>query len=389
MPGHGLHPIAAITQAETSFSFGAIKPVKLGIRPCEFEYILKEIEKKLDRFNGLVKASTDSYSLTDDRGIKQMQDEGRIEIIKSSFDKSFLEEYREDMDYNKTAKELLDFLKEVIGVESTEKIAEKAENKLIGSTRKIATEEKFTRFLTRLNQIAKKIGDNQEINSHLVNRAFRKNLTPDIIAYLRDHDRERKTAAEIAEFLDKKEKYKKHASLNAIGTSDAAIQRLDSLEKTIQNTLMQFTTLMQNKAEETDETNDNLRDTNDSLRLDINKLAAQLNARNTHVTRNNGAQIANHYAPNRVNNREQHKVPQNHQQNIINQYPAEWELNRYGAPYRCRRCGIRGHRDFNCKGTDKSCDDCGQVGHIKPACPKRQTTQYGQRSSNHQKSLNY
>ena len=389
MPGHGLHPIAAITQAETSFSFGAIKPIKLGIRPCEYVYVLKDIEKKLDRFNGLVKASTDAYSLTNDAGIKQMQEEGRMEIIKSSFDKSFLDEYREDMEYNKTAQELMVFIQEIIGMESTEKIAEAAENQLMGSTRKIANEEKFTRFLTRLNQIAKKIGSSEEINSHLVNRAFRKNLTPEITAYLRDHDREGKTPAEIAEFLDKKERYKRHVSLNAIGTSDAAIQRLDSLEKTIQNTLMQFTTLMQNKAKETDETNDNLRETNNSLRLDINKLAAQLNARNTHVPRNNETPKPSHYAPNRVNNREQQRLPQNHQQNTINQYPAEWELNRFGAPYRCRLCGIRGHRDFNCKGTDKSCDECGQVGHIKPACPKRPTTQYGQRSSNQHKSLNY
>ena len=387
MPGHGLHPIAAITQAETSFSYGTIKPIKMGISPSEFDYILKDLERKLSRYNGLVKASADAYSLTDDVEIMKMQDEGRIEIIKSAFDKEFLEEYREDIDYNKTAADLLEFIKELIGIESTEKIAERAENKLYGSTRKIATEEKFSRFLTRLNQIAKKIGDNEEINKHLVNRVFTKNLSPEIKSYLRDHDKEGKTAKEIADFLDKKEKFKKQASLNAIGISDASIQRLDRLEKTIENSFLQFTTLLQNKAKETDETNYDLRQANENLKLDVNRLAAQLN---THNLKNNEQTRPTHHASNRFNNRDPTKLPSNQQQIGVNQYPVEWELNRYGAPYRCKRCGIRGHRDFNCKGTDKSCDECGQTGHIKPACPKRPTTSYGQRFPNNNKSsLNY
>ena len=29
----------------------------------------------------------------------------------------------------------------------------------------------------------------------------------------------------------------------------------------------------------------------------------------------------------------------------------EWELNKYGKPFRCRKCGLLGHKDQNCKGT--------------------------------------
>ena len=50
------------------------------------------------------------------------------------------------------------------------------------------------------------------------------------------------------------------------------------------------------------------------------------------------------------------------------QAKPEWELNKYGKPFRCRKCGLLGHKDQNCKGTHLTCNKCQQVGHIAPAC---------------------
>ena len=59
---------------------------------------------------------------------------------------------------------------------------------------------------------------------------------------------------------------------------------------------------------------------------------------------------------------------QNVQQRRFNINP-EWDLNQYGAPIRCRKCGVLGHMDQRCTGTDLRCHRCNQVGHIAPACP--------------------
>ena len=50
-------------------------------------------------------------------------------------------------------------------------------------------------------------------------------------------------------------------------------------------------------------------------------------------------------------------------------YPAHWEINKYGKPFRCRKCGIIGHRTESCRGNSQvSCHNCGKIGHMKFVC---------------------
>ena len=72
-------------------------------------------------------------------------------------------------------------------------------------------------------------------------------------------------------------------------------------------------------------------------------------------------------------------------------FPAHWEINRYGRPYRCRICNTRGHKDENCRrtptpmckkcglrthstencrGTTMICHICKKPGHIQHVCPQ-------------------
>ena len=368
-----IHPIEAIASA-TAASLYTIKPIKSGMCPSDFEDVLEELNEKLENFVHLTDKSIKANQLENDPKCKSMQDRARRTIIKSACDKDFCETYHDDIKYYKNADNLLNFIKEIIGEVSLEQKQEKASKKLRGSTRNITREEKFSRFLATLTRIAEGITDNTHTRGHLVNEEFKKNLTRENRAYLKDHGKNGKSVKEIAQFLDEKEKYKKTVSINAVDTAETTIEikalreQIHAQSQQIQN----LTLLWQNKTHEIDER----LDANEEL-IDVNKLAARQNYPKTRAV--TPTRYENRTLANRNEIRNKPIASQQHQQSTINQYPADWELNRYGAPYRCRKCGIRGHRDFNCKGTDKSCDECGQSGHIKPACPKRPTTQYGQR----------
>ena len=383
-----IHPVAAISQATATLMF-TIKPVKIGIRPCDFEEILEEINDKIETYDYQTDAAIKAHQLETDTKLKSMQEKGKRAIIKSSFDKDFNERYQDDIKHCKEPAKLLQFLKNIIGVESAEQKKTNASKKLKNTTRHITEEEKFEQFLDRLDRIATHISPHTEVRKHLVEDEFRKNLSSENRAFLRDHSKSGGTMKEIAVFLDEKQRNKKYVSINAIDTSETTAE-LKALREQIlaqSQQIQTLTILWQNKTQEIDETLTNQSQTHENLRLDVNKISARHNQKteNIAVPRYENRPLQNR---NDVHSR---STPSNQQQQpALNQYPTHWEINRYGAPYRCRKCGVRGHRDFNCKGTDKSCDECGQIGHIKPACPKRQISQYGQRSTNNTaSSLNY
>ena len=52
-------------------------------------------------------------------------------------------------------------------------------------------------------------------------------------------------------------------------------------------------------------------------------------------------------------------------------YPQNFEIGPGCFPYRCHKCGVLGHRSFNCRGTKLTCNICREVGHIQAACPQK------------------
>ena len=57
-------------------------------------------------------------------------------------------------------------------------------------------------------------------------------------------------------------------------------------------------------------------------------------------------------------------------QNRASSYPPHWEINRYGKPFRCQKCGILGHRTESCRGNAQiTCHACNQTGRLKFVCP--------------------
>lgn len=382
-----MHPISAITQATTAFSFPSNnQPITIGMDPKDFELIEKQLTSKMQKYDLLTKAAITAHSLTDDATIILHQDEGKRDIITSAFSKEFGNRYKNEIRWQKTSEKLLEFVKEIIGVKTKEQKSEIAAKELIHATRMVNEDEKYVRFLNRLKYIAEDIDEIATTKTYLIECEFKKNLTRENTSFLIEHHFGKdKTCLEKAEYLDKMEKNKKTISVNSIDvTASVELKELREMYKESQLRQTQMyeqmhalTVLMKNKSIEQDDAIDR----NTHSIIEVNKISTS--RPRPHIPNQT---ISTHTTTQNRNTSGHQSRMQNPQQSNINGYPEHWEMNRYGAPYRCRHCGIRGHRDVNCKGTDKSCDECGQIGHIKPACPKRQTPQF--RSQNNKRSLN-
>ena len=383
MVSHTMHPIAAITQATTAYSYPSNnQPIKIGLDPIDFVLIEEQMKSRIKKYDLLTDAAMTSHSLTDDTTILLHQDEGKRDIVKSAFNKEFADRYKNEIRWQKTYENLLEFLKEVIGVKSKEQKSETAAKQLTEATRMIDEDEKYERFLNRLKHIATDIDEVETTKTYLVEVEFKKNLTRANTAFLKEnHFGKEKSCLEKARYLDQMDKHRKPLSVNSIDiTASTELKELREMYKESQLRQTQMyeqmhalTVLMKNKSIKQDDAIDR----NTHSIIEVNKISTSRPRQ--HIT---NSAIQPHTTPQNRSFNKQHSRLENPQQHNVNNYPEHWEINRYGAPYRCRRCGIRGHRDLNCKGTDKSCDECGQIGHIKPACPKRPAPQFRQQSNN-------
>ena len=205
-------------------------------------------------------------------------------------------------------------------------------------TRDTLSDEKFARFLTRLERLAKIVTDKDDVQQFLINKHFRRALTPNLKSLLQEREKTSETPTKIASFLDSLGKNKRSVDLHSIeSTTQAEIHQLnekfDSLKNELKNELREILRIQSSRNYECEQ--------------------AELNA---------------------VKLKPRVSRPEPSDQRTDN-FPPHWEINRYGRPYRCRKCGILGHRDENCRGTKLVCRICNQPGHIQPACPRRNQNQ--------------
>lgn len=160
--------------------------------------------------------------------------------------------------------------------------------------------------------------------------------------FIREKEKSSEPPEKIAEFLDKLGKNKTNVDLNSLELSSTKqIDQLHEKIDSLQNEMRALFRYQQTKNYE-EET------------ADLYAIKAKRQTQEAKKTINFPRR-----QPNRQNNQG------------VETFPPHWELNRYGRPFRCRKCGLRGHRDENCTGTDFVCRICNKIGHIQPACPER------------------
>jgi len=375
------HPAACIQMARSNFEFNSLKPIKLRLLPSTFETVKDDISNRIEQFDCLTNNSIENSGLLADEKttVKKFQENARREILVSAFDEEFAAKYKEEITYEKTYATLLKFVKEIIGSQTVRQKSAEAEKRLNNEVRKIDDEEKFERYLARIERYASEVSSVTEVRNFLIDNTFRKNLTPSIMRFLQEQEKTDKSAKEIATFLDDRYKYKKSVSVNSIELAGATekinelfkqnaelhqqnsklFQKMDAMQNDMKMMFMEAT---QPRTE--DPSINFTNNIGDVHKLQTSKskppysrapmarpgpsnerLATQQNQSNSRMIRPETAKF----------------------------YPSHFEMNRYGAPFRCRKCGVLGHRDENCRGTSLVCKLCKKEGHISFACPTNKT----------------
>ena len=208
---------------------------------------------------------------------------------------------------------------------------------MINLSRDSSGSEKFARFLTRLERLAKIVSEETVVQTFLVNKHFQRALTPSIRSFLREREKNTESPAKIAAFLDGLGKHKQTPELNSLESFKT--------HEEIQQLHAKF----------------------DSLQEEMREILHHQRPKNVNFDPNLAIM-------NVIKAKSQKGRPGFPFDNST--FPPHWEINRYGRPFRCRKCGLRGHRDENCRGTTLTCRLCNTVGHIQLACPQREQKSY-------------
>ena len=363
------HPIIAIQSGVQNFSLKS-KPITLKLAPGEFEKIKDNIKQQVDKFTKFTDATINQFDLKEDTDILKYQEEGKRDILISALAPDFLSKYHSEILYEDSFSKLSDFLTEKIGSQSASSKSREAEDKMHALTRDSSSDEKFARFLIRLTRLAEIVTDKPDVQQFLINKNFRRILTPQIRTFLQERGKNKEEPEKIAEFLDALGKNKRMLDINSMQISPTSEEILQ-IQETITNMRKEMRELLVLRQP--------LEVINQRSRNFSSNEAYELDAPEVHALRATGKSSKAH--------------PKLHaaSQESTESFPGHWELNRYGRPYRCRicntrghrdencrrtptpscrKCGLRNHRTENCRGTTLICHTCNKAGHIQQVCPQ-------------------
>ena len=347
-----IHPIACIQQAKQNFEYGSDKPIKTRVTPAHFTSIKSDIKNRINQFDRLTKASLVEHSLETDIELLGFQEIAKRDILHSAIDPNFLQKYSDDIEFEKTFDGLLQFISEIIGTQTEKQRISEAKAKLESISRNIEDEERFVRFLDKLKRIAEPISKNSEIKQYLITDAFNKNLNRPLRTFLHEHEKSDESIENIAAYLDRMQKYK-HSHINQIDV--VAAKKMDELCE--QNQRLQTQNI-------------SIEEKLDSLKKEMQKMIVAAVAQSTmEINRieTTEKQPVKTYQP------EERQYPNKDQRYHRQRFNPKWEVNKFGVPITCNKCGWKGHQTKNCLGLIR-CVNCSEQGHAITICPKLKTS---------------
>ena len=322
------HPTIHLGKIIRNYLFGTLKPIQLKAEISDRERAFTKLEKQLRKFKAACDDVTKAFFGVKevDAITKEVIEDYRIEIILSAISEEFQKIHKDQLNTFEDSEKLLKFLKNSFDTLTEEEKSTAAERKLQSMTRRVEMNERFSCFYDRLMNTARLVDKNTEIQKHIVKTAFKSNLTPKLKEFLIIQGKSDLEIGELAAYLDEKQQYKASKIVNQIQTEKME-GKIETLETEIRSLSKLMEKLLERKEEEKAETN-----------------AVKV--------------LKREYPPN------------NNRSRTDRQYG--WELNKFGKPFRCHKCGLMGHRASNCLGLCKQiCHICKKVGHLQSVCPQR------------------
>ena len=379
------HPLDVLQSFEDNF---LMKNPVISLRTTKREIrdIKTDFDRTLTRMKLAFNFSLANCGVNEDTAEKKAEKEQyntlfketRKDLCMSLLTADFKRKYYAELRRISGSTKFFDFIDEVFGKFSDKDAVKEAQRQLQEISRNSEEEETFTRYYKSIERLAKEASENCDVlQKYFIKETFNKCLTPELRRYLLDMGMNEKDAKSTAEFLDKKLKYKKKVEVRAISTQDilleekmnALTERFATIPQMIQNSMENsLTSLMRNKIENLEQElaeikrigrRDNDRHTSrDDLRSRARPAEDQ--------QQRSFSQYGNQTAQGAFNN----NTAQGAEQKT---WPVNFEIGPGGFPYRCHKCGVLGHRSFNCRGTKLTCNICHQQGHIQAACPQKKS----------------
>ena len=313
-------PIIHVTKAAPVFQYDATKPIRLGLNTDEAKSAIDEITERINTYDRACKPAVSASTHTNadtgetkiDPYVTKSIANGKMQIVLSSLDKAFHDKYKADLLRYKTSANILTFLGQLFGEQNERQRQANARQQIQNATRRVHDNEPFALFLDRLKSMASTTSKKAEIRDDIVENAFRSNLTPSLNMFLLEHDQLEGTVDTIAQFLDKKQKHNRAASVNAIH-----LDKMEQMEKMIMNlTQLVQESLIQKPAQSTVD------------QMEINR-----------IQQHPATKPPTHRTPN-------------------------FERRR------CSKCGMFNHKTSDCSGKCRViCRQCNKQGHLEAVCP--------------------
>ena len=342
MTDYRQHPTIQMAKMMKNFVFLSDKPLKVDMDTAEAGDTFAVIEKKLKRFDAVAADIQESYGKEEDAITKEAKEDFRLEIVHSAIDENFRRIYKNELRTMRTAKSLFEFLKNSFDHLTKEEKANAAEKELESMVRLMERNERFVSFYNRLQCTAALVDDNEYVRNHLIKKVFKANLTPRLQEFLVIQGKQNVSVSDMAKFLDEKLQYKNRLTVSSV-ESGRMEKDLSILKTEIKALTENMTLLMQTVSKQHD----------DETGI-INQIEHHKNGRKVHTKR-------------------RENTP-NFRQKMQNQQ-FQWELNKYGKPIKCQKCGLMGHSSSSCLGLCKQrCYSCKEVGHLQSVCRKNKNT---------------
>ena len=312
--------LLTIAKAVTIFEFTTGKPIKPGLKTEDAIFEIKQVDDRVKQFTSTADAVSEAANLKNDANVVSATAKGRLRILISALDPSFIEKYRAQIQGFTTYENLKEFLGNIFAttLSAKEKVSN-ARTRLLNATRFAKENESFKVFLARIKLIAAPITVNtdQKVTDLLVEDAFRSNLSPTLKQFLIDHGQNDASLDHIATFLDDKKKHVFKVETNQVQVEEIAELRS---QIAILTDLVKTALVPQN-------------DTNVDNAANIYQVATTGSRKKTFVRR------------------------------------EDWEYKENGKPIRCGQCGLFGHAKSKCPRTcTLVCHHCKKVGHLKAVC---------------------
>jgi len=360
------HPIQLLQTFEDNYRCQPPK-VTLKTTKIKLQDVKADYEESLERMKMLFKSSLLAHNITDEEEKQKLNDlftKTRKRLCLSLISPEFEQKYESELRQITGSRDFFSLLDQIIGTLSDKDKMRLAKQQLQEISRNSDEEETFQRFLARVTILAKEASKGCDILcKHFEDETFDRSLTPELRRYLLDQGMSDKDSKTTAEYLDKMKKHKRRAAIREVSANELLLQeQVNALTAQISS----LPALIK----------DSLGTSN--LSEKINGLERELAHIKKIGSRDDQRDGRRHYREDFDRSRERYPAEQRqsaYQPQETNSrngpYPANFEIGPNGYPYRCHKCGILGHRKFDCRGTSLTCRICNRRGHIQAACPEK------------------